>query len=62
MIHNQLLAPNLKTFNMANLLDHSMILLNAPVIVMQLLKIMPTKNSIIIRTWQPNNVVPLLVF
>ena len=51
MVHNHLLAPNLKPLNVANLLDHPMILLNPPVMIMQLLKISPTKNSMLIRIW-----------
>ena len=59
MISYWALTTHLKVFDMANLLDRSVILLNLPVLVMDCIEIIALKRYII---WQVNHVVAVLVF
>ena len=48
MVHNRDVRTNLKAFNITDLFDHPMILLDFPVLVMDMLKVRLTELVIVI--------------
>ena len=59
MIPDRLFTAHLKVFNMANLFDRPMVLLNLPVLVMDFREVVAFKRDLF---WQVNHVVATLVF
>ena len=59
VIPNRLFTAHLKVFDMANLFDRPMVLLNLPVLVMDFGEIVAFKRDLL---WQVNHVVATLVF
>ena len=59
VIFDRLFTAHLKVFNMANLFDRPMVLLNLPVLIMDFGEIVAFKRDLF---WQVNYVVATLVF
>ena len=59
MIPDRLFTAYLKVFNMANLFDRPMVLLNLPVLVTDFREVVAFKRDLF---WQVNHIVTTLVF